>query len=96
MPKLRLGSRIALGLLAFYAAIVASGLWLERAHWPYGFLHSTLEILGGVLSFPLVLLVLLLDPQYEAGVVMFTVAAVANCYLWGYCVEWIIRRTRRP
>lgn len=86
---------VALGLLAFYAILVASGLWLERAHWPYGHLHVILEILGGVLSFPLVHLVLLLDPQYEAGAVMFIVATVANCYLWGYCIEWIIKRLRR-
>jgi hypothetical protein len=95
MSGMRPGSWIAFGLLAFYATIVASGLWLEQTDWPYGPLHAILEIVGGVLSFPLVLLVLLLDPQYEAGLVMFIVAAVANCYLWGYCIEWIIRRTRR-
>ncbi len=93
---MRLGSRIALGLLAIYAAIVASGLWLERAHWSYGPLHAILEILGSVLSSPLVLLTLSLDPQGEAGLVAFLVAAVANCYLWGYCIEWITKRLRAP
>ena len=47
-----------------------------------------------VLSFPLVLLVLALDPQYEAAVVMFVLAAVVNCYLWGYGTEWVVRHCR--
>ncbi len=97
MSKIRLGSRIALGLLLLFGALIASGLWLERAGEIPNHRHAFLflEICAGVLSFPLVMLVMLLDPQYEAGLVMFILAVVANCYLWGYGIEWIIRRVQR-
>ena len=97
MRKIRLGSLIALGLLLLYGALVAGCLWLENANEISNQRHIFLflEICAGVLSFPLVLLVILLDPQYGAAVVMFILAAVANCYLWGYCIAWIIKRVRR-
>jgi hypothetical protein len=85
-----------LGLLIFWAAMVAGRLWLDQAPWPHGPWHTLVEICSGVLSFPFVALVMLLDPQYEAGLMMFIVAVVGNCYLWGYCIEWSIRGLGRP
>jgi hypothetical protein len=97
MRKIRLGSLIALGLLFLYAALAAGGLSLERVNAisSHRHLFLFLEICAGVLSFPLVMLVILLDPQYEVGLVMFILAAVANCYLWGYCIARLIRQVRR-
>jgi hypothetical protein len=96
MRKIPLGSLIALGLFVLFGALTAGGLWLERAHEisNHWYIFLCLEICAGVLSFPLVLLVILVDPQYEVGVVIFILAAVANCYMWGYCIAWIIRRRR--
>lgn len=85
----RLRSLIALGLLVVFVSVFAS---LGTAASP---LLSLLHICFLVLAFPLVLLVLLLVPQVGPGIVMFIVAAVANCYLWGYCIERIVKRLRR-
>jgi hypothetical protein len=92
-----LGSWIALGLFLLYIALVAGGLSLEKTHEISNrqYLMFFMEIGAGVLSFPLVMLVMLLDPQYEVGLAMFILAAVANCYLQGYCIAWIIQRKRR-
>jgi hypothetical protein len=48
-----------------------------------------------VLSFPLGTAVFCLSPQYEAGAVMVAVALAANCYLWGYGIECVVRAVRR-
>jgi hypothetical protein len=96
MRKISLGSLIALGHLLLFGVLVACGLWLERAHEISNHWHVFLflETCAGVFSFPLVMLVMLLDPQYEVGLAMFILAAVANSYLWGYCIAWVIRRLR--
>ncbi len=95
LRKIRLGSWIALGVFILYAAVVGGGLCLDRVHCPYGPSRMLLETFGYVLSFPIVLLDLAIDPEGTIGLVMFILAAVANCYLWGYCIEWIIGRRRR-
>ncbi len=88
---MRLGSRIALALLAFYVLIVATGLWLERGGLLYGPWRAIITTCVITLTFPLALL----EPHYKVSLPMLILAPVVNCYLWGYCIGWIFQRRRR-
>ncbi len=95
MHKPRLASVIALAVLIAYTGLSALGLWIEKDQTIAPQWIPLLNCLGFVLAFPLVLLVLAIEPQEVAGIVCYITAIVLNSYLWGYSIAWVVKRIPR-
>ena len=89
---MRLESLIALGLLLLFTILIAITVWFDASLGPW---EGLIQLCLTLLSFPLGMMMMLAEPQYEPGLVFVILAMVANCYLWGYCIAWIVRRIRR-